>query len=256
MLFAVVSAAVALISLVPATPVSAAVTVNVSKTAALVNGEEVTITLAGIPAGQGVYIRQCYKPTTGQRDVSGLKCNGSQKRISDMIWASTNPAFLRQGATNAAMSLTLSLKTTVVMYDEVDGKTVKETLSCGASDCAIFVHRDHLGPQDTALDSIVQLTFLRSQAIKARVMGLPKDGATAKVGSSISLKASTLVTDRKSVVRVTSDTPGVCSAVKGATSTTIRFLRKGSCVVQLVAKPTPTHQRFAATFTYIVRNNG
>lgn len=255
MLFAVVSAAVALTSLVPATPVSAAVTVNVSKTAALVNGEEVTITLAGIPAGQGVYIRQCYKPTTGQRDASGLKCNGSLQRISDMIWASTDSVWLRRGAANAATPLTLSLKTTVVMY-EADGKTVKETLSCGASDCAIFVHRDHLGLQDTALDSIVPLTFLGSQAIKARVMGLPKDGATAKVGSSISLKASTLVTDRKSVVRVTSDTPGVCSVVKGATSTTIRFLRKGSCVVQLVAKPTSTHQRFSATFTYIVRNNG
>jgi hypothetical protein len=255
MLIAVVSAAVALTSLVPASPVAAAVTVSVSKTSALVEGEQVTISLAGIPTGQGVYIRQCYKPTTGQRDASGLKCNGSLQRISEMIWASTNPVFLRQGAASASSAISLAVKANVLMY-EADGKTVKETLPCGVSDCAIFVHRDHLGLQDTALDTIVPLTFLRSQAIKARVMGLPRDGASRKLGSSISLKASTLVTDQKAVVRVSSDTPGVCSVVKGATSTSIRFESKGSCIVQLVAKATSTHQRFAATFTYVVRRNG
>lgn len=255
MLVLVATASVACAALLPASPVSAAVTVNVSKTAALIDGEQVTITLAGVPTGQGVYIRQCYKPAIGQRDASGLKCNGSLQRISEMTWASTNPAFLRQGATNAAMPITLSLKTSVVMY-EADGKTVKETLPCGASDCAIFVHRDHLGLQDTALDSIVPLTFLRLQAIRARVMGLPKDGATAKVGSSISVKASTLVTDQKSIVRLTSSTPGLCSVTKGATSTSIRFLRKGNCQLQVAARATPTHLRFVATLTYIVRNNG
>lgn len=234
-----------------ATPVSAAVTAVVSKSSALVDGEKVTMSLTGVPFGQGVYIRQCYKPTVGQRDATGLKCNGSLQRISEMVWASTNPAFLKQGAANAAGEITVTLKTSVVMY-ESDGKTVKETLSCGMTDCAIFLHRDHLGLQDTALDTIVPLTFLGSQAIKARVIGLPKDGTAARAGSAVSLKNSALVTDQKSKVRVSSDTPKVCTISQGSSTTSLRFLKKGNCVVQVVAKATATHQRFTATFTYKV----
>jgi len=243
--------ACALSPIVVAVPVSAAVTVSVSKSSALIDGEKVTMALAGIPMGQGVYIRQCYKPTVGQRDVTGLKCNGSLQRTSEMVWASTNPAFLRQGAANAAGEITLTLKTTIVIY-ESDGKTVKETLSCGMIDCAIFVHRDHLGLQDTALDTIVPLIFLGSQTIKARLIGLPKDGTAVRSGSVASLKNSALVTDQKSMVRASSDTPKVCAVLRGASMTSLRFLKKGTCVVQLVAKATATHQRFTATFTYKV----
>jgi hypothetical protein len=234
-----------------AAPVSAAVTVSLSKSSALVDGDKVTMSLAGIPMGQGVYIRQCYKPTVGQRDVTGLKCNGSLQRINEMVWASTNSVFLRQGAANAAGEITLTLKTTVVMY-ESDGKTVKESLSCGMTDCAVFVHRDHLGLQDTALDTIVPLTFLGSQTIKARVMGLSKDGTAVRPGSVVSLKNSALVTEQKSMVRASSDTPKVCTISRGTSMTSLRFLKKGNCVVQLVAKATATHQRFTATFTYKV----
>lgn len=251
-LMTLIGVAVAFAPLASVAPVSAAVTVSLSKSSGLIDGESVTISLASIPAGQGVYIRQCYKPTAGQRDATGLKCNGSLQRIQEMIWATTNAAFLRQGAANAAGAITLSVKTSVLMY-EADGKTVKETLPCGLSDCAIFVHRDHLGLQDTALDTIVPLTFLGSQAIKARVMGLPKDGATRTVGSTVTLKAATLITDQKSVVRFSSDTPGVCSVSKGASTTSIRFLKKGSCVVQVKAKATATYLRFTTTFTYIVK---
>ena len=236
---------------ISAGPAFGAVTVNVSKTTGLVDGDTVTISLADIPAGQGVYIRQCYRPAVGQRDVSGLKCNGSLQRVSEMIWASSNPAFLRQGALNVSSAMSLVVKSNVVMY-ESDGKSVKETLPCGISDCAIFVHRDHLGLQDTALDTVVPLTFLGLQSIKARLMGFPSDGSKVIAGKSLSLKASQLVTDQKVKLRVLSETPKVCAVENGKTFTAIQFLKKGSCTLQLVAKATSTHLRFTTSLTYLV----
>ena len=244
-----------------ATPVSAStgVTITPSKSVGLIDGESITLTLTGIPATQGVYIRQCYKPVSGQRDSTGLKCNGSLQRIAEMIWATMNGA---RGSQSAAGTLTLPLKQTVVMY-EADGKTVKETFSCGISDCAIFVHRDHLGLQDTALDSVLPLTFLGKQVIKARAIGLPKVKKSQEVGTSIELKNSALLTNQKQLVRVSSvavtaiPQPGkfpsrVCTVVKGSTTTTIRFVKKGLCRLEVIARGKDGYQRFTATYTYTV----
>lgn len=255
----VIGALIGVVPLLPAPAASAAVVVNVSKSTNLVDGEQITITLSGVPASQGVYIRQCYKPATGQRDTTGLKCNGSLKRIDEMIWATM---FGARGSQSASGTLTLPLKDKVVVY-EADGTTVKETLSCGIADCAIFVHRDHMGLQDTALDTVVPLTFLGKQTIKPRLIGLPKVGAMQAVGGSIQLKNSALVTDQGVAVRVSSKAtpriaqPGdfpsrVCSVVKGTTVTTIRFVKKGTCVLELTAKATGKFERFTAIYTYTV----
>jgi hypothetical protein len=249
-LLSLLGALVVVAPIAVATPVSAStgVTITPSKSVGLIDGESITLTLTGIPAAQGVYVRQCYLPTLGQRDSTGLKCNGSLTRISEMIWATMNGA---RGSQSAAGSLTLPLKSRVVMY-EADGKTVKETFSCGISDCAIFVHRDHMGLQDASLDAVFPLTFLGKQVIKARQVGLAKNDTAQKVGSSIALRNSALVTDQKSSVRVLSKSPKTCSVTKGSTMTIVRFTKAGPCELQLVAKATKSHQRFVATFTYTV----
>lgn len=255
----VVGAVIGIVPLIPVSSASAAVVVTPSKSTDLVDGEQITLTLAGIPASQGVYVRQCYKPVVGQRESSGLKCNGSLKRIDEMIWATM---FGARGSQSAAGALTLPLKDKVVVY-EADGTTVKETLNCGTSDCAIFVHRDHMGLQDTTLDTVVPLIFLGKQAIKARQIGLPKAGTTRSIGSSIQLKNSALVTDQGSIVRVASKAipkiaqPGdfpsrVCTVVKSANVTSIRFVKKGICILELTARATGEYERFTATFTYTV----
>ena len=59
---------------VAASPASAAVAVSLSKQISLVDGEKITVTLAGVPATQGVYMQQCYQPRVGQRAASGLLC--------------------------------------------------------------------------------------------------------------------------------------------------------------------------------------
>ena len=176
----VISAAFVAAPLVVATPASAAVAVSLSQQISLVDGNVIEVRLAGVPATQGVYVQQCYRPEVGQRAATGLKCNGSLKRIDEMIWATM---FGARGSQSASGTLTLPLKDKVVVY-EADGTTVKETISCGIADCAIFVHRDHMGLQDTALDTVVPLTFLGKQAIKARLIGLPKSGAAQTVGSA------------------------------------------------------------------------
>ena len=151
-LLALLGALVTIAPISVAAPVSAStgVVITPSKSVGLIDGESITLTLTGIPATQGVYVRQCYLPALGQRDSTGLKCNGSLKRISEMIWATMNGA---RGSVSAAGTLTLPLKQTVVMY-EADGVTVKESLPCGFTNCAIFVHRDHLGLQDASLDAV------------------------------------------------------------------------------------------------------
>lgn len=233
-----------------AAPVSAStgVIITPSKSVGLIDGESITLTLTGIPATQGVYVRQCYLPALGQRDSTGLKCNGSLKRISEMIWATMNGA---RGSVSAAGTLTLPLKQTVVMY-EADGVTVKESFPCGITNCAVFVHRDHLGLQDGSLDSVFPLIFLGNQVIKARQVGLAKNGTAQKVGASFALRNSALATDQKSSVRVLSKTPKVCSVAKGSTTTVVRFTQAGTCELELVAKATKSHQSFVATFNYTV----
>lgn len=74
---AVLSALVSVLVAVAPAQVSAAVGVSVSKTEKLADLEVVSIKLANVPMGQGVYISQCFKPTLGQRAATGLICNGS-----------------------------------------------------------------------------------------------------------------------------------------------------------------------------------
>lgn len=56
-----VGALVGVVPMIPSPSVSAAVVVTPSKSTNLVDGEQITLTLSGIPATQGVYVRQCYK---------------------------------------------------------------------------------------------------------------------------------------------------------------------------------------------------
>ena len=82
---AVIAAAFAATLTATTAPVSAAVTVSLSQQISLVDGAVIDVALSGVPATQGVYIQQCYRPTTGQRAATGLKCNGSLQQTDVMI---------------------------------------------------------------------------------------------------------------------------------------------------------------------------
>ena len=207
------------------TPASAAVAVVLSKQISLSDGDQITVTLTGVPATQGVYVQQCYQPVIGQRAATGLKCNGSLQQTDVMIWASMDGS---RGSQPASAPLTFTVREKVTV-----GSTVYE---CGAWNCFLFVYRDHRGLSDTALDTVVPLVFLAQQELKMRSFGLAKNGASVRVGASMNLRSDSMVTEQGVDVRVKSTTPNVCTVARGKVTTTVRFAARGTCTLRLTAK--------------------
>jgi hypothetical protein len=226
---------------VAASPASAAVAVSLSKQISLVDGEKITVTLAGVPATQGVYVQQCYQPRVGQRAASGLLCNGSLHQTDVMIWASMDGA---RGSQSAAAPLTFTVRQQVQV-----GST---TYECGPWNCFLFVYRDHRGLSDVSLDTVVPLVFLAKQELRMRSFGLAKDGATVRVGSTKRLQTEFMVTEQGVDARAKSLTPDVCSVTRGNPITTVRFVSRGTCTLQFTAKGDAVFKRLVEKVSYTV----
>lgn len=230
-----------------ASPVSAAVGVTLSKTTKLSDLQVVSIKLSSIPAGQGVYISQCFKAQIGQRAATGLICNGSLTEQGTMIWATADASRGSQPVTDV---LTLMLRSS---FTKVDANKVSTTYECGVNNCSIFVYRDHRGITDTALDTVVPLKFLPTQDVTVASLGLKKDGAKYAAGSSVSISASKLVTTKgQRVVVTSSETRSICSTT-GTSTVVISFRKAGVCSVTLAAEGTSNLDQMIKTVTYIVK---
>ena len=228
-------------------PVSAAVGVSLNQTDKLADLQVVSIKLASIPAGQGVYISQCFKAQIGQRAATGLICNGSLTEQGTMIWATTDAS---RGSQSASTELVLKLRSS---FTKVDANKVSTTYECGLNNCSIFVYRDHRGITDTALDTIVPLKFLPTQDVAVASLGLKKDGAKYKAGTSVSISASKLVTSKGQQVLVTSpETRSICTTT-GTSSVKIEFRKPGICSVTLSAEGSKNLDQMIKTITYIVK---
>ena len=221
----IIGAAVAIAPLAIATPAAATLGVSLSQQISLKDGDVIEIRLAGVPATQGVYLQQCYRPEIGQRAATGLKCNGSLQQTDVMIWASMDGA---RGSQSAAAPLKFTVRESVTVGSD--------TFRCGAWDCFLFVYRDHRGISDRALDTIVPLVFLAEQQVKPRTLGLAKDGSAVRVGTAKRLNNDELVTEQGVDVRVRSTTPSVCSVSRTSVTTTVRFIARGDCNLALIAK--------------------
>lgn len=241
LVLAIAGSATLVAQFVVASPASAAVAVSLSRQISLVDGDAIEVRLANVPATQGVYIQQCYRPEIGQRSITGLKCNGSLQETDVMIWATMDGA---RGSQSAVAPLTFTVRETVTA-----GGT---TYRCGAWDCFLFVYRDHRGITDRSLDTIVPLVFLVDQQVKTRLFGMAKDGASVRVGSSMPLRTNSMVSEQGVDVRVRSTTPSVCTVSRGAVTTSIRFVSRGSCVVNVMAKGDAVFKRYSQKITYKV----
>lgn len=227
--------------------VSAAVGVSVSKTEGLADLEVVSIKLANVPAGQGVYISQCFKPVLGQRAGTGLICNGSVTATGTMIWATTDG---QRGSQSATSELVLMMHST---FTKVDASGVSKTYDCGVAKCALYVYRDHRGITDTALDTIVPLKFLQRQKVVLPKLGLKRDGAKYRSGESVVLNANNLKTSHGMAVHVSSDeTRSICTTT-GTTSFEIRFRKAGTCQVTLFAEGAAKFDQMIEVLTYTVK---
>ncbi len=228
-------------------PVLAAVGVTLNQTEKLADLQVISIKLASVPAGQGVYVSQCFKAQIGQRAATGLICNGSLTEQGTMIWATTDAS---RGSQSASTELVLTLRSS---FTKVDANNVSKTYDCGAKNCSIFVYRDHRGITDTALDTIMPIKFLPSQDVAIASLGVKKDGAKYKAGSSVSISASKLVTSKGQQVFVTSpETRSICTTT-GTSSVKIEFRKPGICSVTLSAEGSKNLDQMIKTITYIVK---
>ena len=244
---AVLSALVSVLVAVAPAQVLATVGVSVSKTEKLADLEVVSIKLANVPMGQGVYISQCFKPTLGQRAATGLICNGSVTETGTMIWATTDG---QRGSQSATGELVLMMRSS---FSKIDANGESKTYDCGVSNCSLFVYRDHRGITDTALDTIVPLKFLPRQTVALAKLGLKRDSASYKAGESVVLSANKLISSKGQKVVVTSDeTRSICTTT-GTTSVTIKFRKAGTCRVTLFADGSSKFDQMIEVLTYTVK---
>jgi len=238
---AVIATAFVAAPLAVASPASAAVAVSLSQQISLVDGIVVDVRLAGVPATQGVYIQQCYRPEIGQRAATGLKCNGSLQDTDVMIWATMDGA---RGSQSAASTLKFTVRETVT----VGGNTYQ----CGAWDCFLFVYRDHRGITDRSLDTIVPLVFLAEQQVNIRSFGMAKNGSKVRVGTTLRLRTEAMASEQGADVRVRSTTPKVCTVTPGKSVTTVRFQARGKCRLTVIAKGDAVLKPYGSTVDYTV----
>jgi hypothetical protein len=137
----------ALTAVAPAQAADFAVTAD--KTQHLtIAGDTVTVTLANVPAGQGVYLRLCAGTLADVSKARPTDCVGMDKTV----WASTAASSLAQRATDATKA---QLVPVVAQFTSA-GKTI----DCAVVACGIHVRRDHLGGStDFSLDRFIPLTF-------------------------------------------------------------------------------------------------
>jgi putative cell wall-binding protein len=126
--------------------------VTVDPTAGLEAEDEVTVTLSGTPAGQGLYVRLCVEPEPGGRPTA---CDGAG------MWATLPPGSPAVGGTFAPAEGTFTLPVREA-FGEVD---------CTAVQCGIHTRRDHNDGADTALDRFVPITFASGAPGGARDVG-------------------------------------------------------------------------------------
>jgi hypothetical protein len=143
---AALTAIVALTSVTPAQAADFAVTADNTKNL-VAAGDTVTVTLANLPTGQGVYLRLCAGTLAEVAKARPTDCVGMDKTV----WASSLAAALRQGATDAAEPKAVS----VVAQFTSAGKTI----DCAVVSCGIHVRRDHFGGTDFSLDRFIPVTF-------------------------------------------------------------------------------------------------
>lgn len=133
----------------------------------LADEDEVRVTLAGTPEGQGVYVRLCAQPPEGERPPSGT-CDGSG------YWAALPPGSPETpGQPMRASEGTFAFPVRVGF----------EGVDCTAVQCGIHTRRDHNGGDDTALDRFVPIFFASGvpggDRAVARIEGTDRFGTAA-----------------------------------------------------------------------------
>lgn len=208
MAIAALTAVAALGASTPAQAADFSVTADKSKNL-VAAGDTVTVTLANLPTGQGVYLRLCAGTLADVAKARPADCVGMDKTV----WASSLAAALRQGATDAAEPKAVA----VVAQFTSAGKTI----DCAVVACGIHVRRDHFGGTDFSLDRFIPVTFAAAAPTAPAAPTAVASVAAGKVQIQVANakgKSVTFVVGNKKYVRtVNSDAyTFTTAAAKGA----------------------------------------
>lgn len=160
------------------------------------DGESITLNIAGVPDGQGVYILQCVTPTIqGDRPTV---CVGQSKTV----WASVQAS---PGATLLTPTMTLN-----VAREFISGTN---TIDCSVTSCGIFIRRDHRGPTDRSLDIFLPVSFLPTyDVLVSKTSGIVYSGEDLKV-NVVGLTSEQGVYVRLCQSAATGERPSLCDGL-------------------------------------------
>lgn len=114
-------------------------------------GDKVVVTLSGVPANQGVYVRLCKGTLAEVVKARPTQCFGQG------AWVSTDATQLAMGATDATKPVQLAVQATFT----AGGANV----DCQVDACGIHIRRDHNGGStDFSLDRFIPVSFAAAAA--------------------------------------------------------------------------------------------
>ena len=125
-------------------------------------GGDVTVALAGLPSGEGVYVVQCAATAVSPRPTTSVNCASANQR-----WMTLDSTMWGFGGEDAAAPLTFHALPTF--------RVSSTTFDCRVTSCALFVRRDHMGSADFSLDTLVPLAFV--SAVPTDVLRFGAGGA-------------------------------------------------------------------------------
>jgi hypothetical protein len=123
-------------------------------------GATVSINVANVPEGQGIYFMLCEGTTGTPRPAN---CSTEHQ-----AWLTTAASSLRMGAT---MLLPVNEFKVAANFAARDGSRI----NCLTGNCGVFVRRDHFGTADISLDRFFPITFSAAPAAVAQ--------SSAKIGT-------------------------------------------------------------------------
>jgi hypothetical protein len=172
-------------------------TASLSKSAELSReGEALTLSLSGVPSGQGVYILQCVAPIVdGARPTACVAQNKT-------IWASTVTS---PGASALTPTMTVFVDRQIVAGGNA--------IDCSISNCGIFIRRDHNGPTDKTLDTFLPITFAPEYSVQvAKTSAIAYGGENLKV-NVVGLTGSQGIYVRLCQAVTAGERPAVCDGL-------------------------------------------
>lgn len=179
-------------------------------------GDTVNVTLTGVPAEQGVYVRLCQGTLAEVATARPAICFGQGS------WVSTSATAISQGAGDATKPVALAVKAQFT-----SGTTA---VDCTVQACGIHIRRDHMGgATDYSLDRFIPVTFGAAAAattgasyqagkVSFEVVGQNGKNLTFKYGTKTNVKKATS-NDYKVTFSLTGSAETLQVSIKAASKT-------------------------------------